>query len=230
MNLQEDLTGLLRSQDVWINALNIEFFITGMIIGLVTSAPIGPVNVLAIRRVVYYGFLPGLLAGFGAVLADGVFATAAAFGVTVISEIIERYEFYIQATGGVILIIFGIVVFRSHPHLQGGSDGGPTIWRGLIVSFAMTVTNPAAILGFIAIFGSLREHAPADGDYIGAFVLVLGVLSGALLWWTCLSALVSRLRNRMNDSWVSTINHGAGIILLLFAAFILAKVTSDLIF
>lgn len=100
--------------------MNIELFITGMIIGLVTSAPIGPVNVLAIRRAVHYGFLPGLIAGFGAVLADGVFATAAAFGVTAISEFVERHEFYIQTIGGLLLIIFGIVVFRSHPHLKGG--------------------------------------------------------------------------------------------------------------
>lgn len=100
----------------------------------------------------------------------------------------------------------------------------------MIVSFAMTVTNPGAILGFIAIFGSLGEHAPEKGDYVGALALVLGVLTGALLWWACLSALVSKLRNRMNDNWLSTINHGAGIILLLFAALILGKVASDLIF
>ncbi len=208
--------------------MNIELFTIGMIIGLITSAPIGPVNVLAIRRAVHYGFLPGLIAGFGAVLADGVFATAAAFGVTAIAEFVERHEFYIQTVGGALLIIFGVVVFRSHPHLKGGSDGGPTIWRGMIVSFAMTVTNPGAILGFIAIFGSLGEHAPKEGDYIGALALVLGVLSGALLWWACLSALVSKLRNRMNDNWLSGINHIAGVILLVFAAVILGKVGYEL--
>ncbi|SDQ81649.1 LysE family transporter [Pseudovibrio sp. Tun.PSC04-5.I4] len=204
--------------------MDIEFFVTGLIIGLITSAPIGPVNVLAIRRAVHYGFLPGMIAGFGAVLADGVFAFAAAFGVTTIAEFVTHHEFYIQSVGGLLLIVFGISVYRSHPHLKGGSDGGPTIWRGMFVSFAMTITNPGAILGFIAIFGSLGDRAPLRGDYIGALELVFGVLIGALCWWACLSAFVSKLRSRMNDNWLSVINHVAGVILLVFAAVILANV------
>ncbi|KZL18833.1 Arginine exporter protein ArgO [Pseudovibrio axinellae] len=210
--------------------MNIELLITGIAIGLLTSAPIGPVNVLAIRRAVHYGFLPGLIAGFGALLADGVFATAAAFGVTAISDFVQQHEIYIQTVGGVLLIIFGIVVYRSQAHLKGSINGGGSVWRGLILSFVMTVTNPGVILGFIAIFGSLGERAPAKGDYFGALALVLGVLSGALLWWACLSALVSKLRNRMNDKWLAAINHTAGVVLLVFAGLILAKVAQDVFF
>ncbi len=209
--------------------MNIELFITGLIIGLVTSAPIGPVNVLAIRRSVHYGFLPGFTAGVGAVLADGVFATAAAFGVTAIAEFVADHELYIQTVGGGLLIIFGIVVFNSQPHLKGASNGGTSAWHGLLVSFAMTVTNPGTILGFIAIFGSLGDLAPGEGEYLSALMLVIGVLCGSLLWWACLSALVSKLRNSMNDNWLSAINRGAGAILWAFAVLILAKVASELL-
>lgn len=209
--------------------MNAELFIIGLIIGLVTSAPIGPVNVLAIRRSVNYGFLPGLMAGLGAVLADGVFATAAAFGVTAIADFVDQHEYYIQTVGGCLLIIFGTVVFNSQPHLKGASNGGTSAWHGLAVSFAMTVTNPGTILGFIAIFGSLGDLAPGEGEYLSALALVIGVLCGALLWWACLSALISKLRNRMNDNWLSAINRGAGVILWAFAVLILAKVASELL-
>lgn len=204
--------------------MNIELYITGMVIGLMASAPVGPVNVMAIRRAAHYGFLPGFIAGMGAVLADGVFALGAAFGVTTIAEFVERNEIPIQSIGGLLLILFGISVFRSHPHLKGGSDGGPSSWRGLAASFAMTITNPGAILGFIAIFGSLGQRAPAPGDYIGALALVAGVLTGALCWWAGLSATISKLRNRLNDDVLSAINHVAGIVLLVFAAVILMRV------
>ena len=53
----------------------------GILIGILVSAPVGPVNVLCIQRAIERGFFGGVAAGLGAVLGDGLIALFAAFGV-----------------------------------------------------------------------------------------------------------------------------------------------------
>ena len=49
-------------------------FSGGFLIGLVVAVPIGPVNLICIRRTLSYGALSGFLSGLGGALGDGVFA------------------------------------------------------------------------------------------------------------------------------------------------------------
>ena len=55
---------------------------SGIIIGLIVAAPIGPVNLICIRRTFAYGPVNGFLSGLGAALGDGVFAVITGFGFT----------------------------------------------------------------------------------------------------------------------------------------------------
>ena len=55
----------------------------GVIIGILVSAPVGPVNVLCIQRAIERGFWGGIAAGLGAMLGDGLIALCAALGVPV---------------------------------------------------------------------------------------------------------------------------------------------------
>ncbi|WP_082735572.1 LysE family translocator [Polycladidibacter stylochi] len=210
--------------------MNFELIMTGFIIGLVTSAPVGPVNVMAIRRAVNRGFIPGFLAGLGAVTADALFALAAALGVTAIAEFIKSYSLAIQLCGGLLLLFYGINTLRVHLHLSQAQNSGTSIIKGFFAAFAMTVTNPGAILGFVAIFGSLGHLAPDHKDYLAALTLVTGVIIGALLWWASISMLVSKLiRHRVNDSTLDWINRIAAIILIGFGGFLLVKVAATLL-
>jgi hypothetical protein len=47
---------------------------TGIVIGLIVAAPIGPVNLICIRRTLAYGPINGFFSGLGAALGDGIFA------------------------------------------------------------------------------------------------------------------------------------------------------------
>jgi threonine/homoserine/homoserine lactone efflux protein len=197
------------------------FFLVGLGVGLATSAPVGPINIAAIQRAFRSGFLSGLCAGLGAVLADGLYASFAAFGVTAVSDFVERHAPVIQVGGGVLVILFGIRVLMTRPHMEDDDSPPPGLLSGIATGFAMTATNPGVVLGFLAIFGSLGKWAPDPGDYVGASMLVAGVLAGALSWWVLLSALVSRLRLQMTDRWLSWINRFAGAALVAFGIGIL---------
>ena len=61
------------------------FAIIGLIIGVLIAAPVGPVNIVCIQRTLERGFWGGFAAGLGAVLADGLIATIAAYGASAIS-------------------------------------------------------------------------------------------------------------------------------------------------
>lgn len=192
------------------------FFLIGIAIGVATNAPVGPVNIAAIQRALRYGFLPGLLAGAGAVAADGIYAGFAAFGITAVSDFVERHSGLIQIAGGMLVIIFGARILAAHPHFSE-EDGPPTgLWAGMGTGFALTITNPGVVLGFLAIFGSLGKWAPDPGDYAGATAMVAGVVSGATGWWVFISAMVSRLRSRMTDAWLVWINRASGSLLIAF--------------
>lgn len=207
--------------------IDLRLVFIGIAIGIAVAVPVGPVNIMAIQRSFRHGFLSGVTAGAGAVVADGLFAVAAAFGVTAVSHFVEDYSDTIQLIGGILLILFGTATFRSHPHLEDGVEGNPGMLSGFFTAFAMTITNPGAILGFVAIFGSLGSLAPAPGNYLGATGMVLGVIGGSLTWWLFISGFVSRIRHRMTDLWLERINHTAGILLIAFgvALFVRAVLT-----
>ncbi len=94
-----------------------QFVLSGLIVGIVIAAPVGPVNIVCIQRTLERGFWGGFAAGIGAVLADGLIATVAAFGITAISGILADHKFAIQLVGGAIMIGFGVKLFNAEPKL-----------------------------------------------------------------------------------------------------------------
>ncbi|AXS42457.1 LysE family translocator [Breoghania sp. L-A4] len=194
-----------------------------MAIGIAISAPVGPVNVMAIQRALRFGFFNGLFAGAGAAIADALFAGAAAFGVSAVSQFISGHHMLIQAVGGVLLLVFGALTWRMHPHLDDGGGGGTGRLSGLLTAFAMTITNPGAALGSVALIGALGPLAPDGDDAAAAVMLVLGVIAGGVLWWVTVAGIATRLRDRATDAWLERINRIAGAALIVFGAVVLAQ-------
>lgn len=197
--------------------------ITGVGLGVVFSAPVGPVNILCIQRAFRSGFLSGLAAGLGAVCADGLFAAVAAFGITAVSGFVEGHSLWLQVIGGVLLLIFGLRVARAQPHLEPDGGEPASLSSTAFATFGMTLTNPATIFGIAALFGSLGDLAPPPGDWLGAGLFVVGVVTGGACWWVGVATLVAFLRDRMTDTTLSRINLIAGGLLIAFGAAMLAR-------
>ncbi|PVB63004.1 LysE family transporter [Labrenzia sp. 011] len=207
----------------------VEYVLIGYFVGVLITAPVGPVNVMAIQHAVHGGFRQGVFVGLGAVLADTIFASAAIFGISAITNFIEGQINLIEIVGGALLIVFGIKIWNTHPHLDRDGNG----WhRGFLgdatAAFFMAITNPGAVIAFVAIFGGLGEFRPAPGDHIGALLMVAGVASGATSWWVVVSAAVSHYRARIDDRWLDRANHIAGFVLVAFGALIYLKLALSL--
>ena len=62
--------------------INLHLILTGFGLGLLISAPVGPVNILCIQRTLAKGFWAGFAIGLGAIGADFLISVAAALGIT----------------------------------------------------------------------------------------------------------------------------------------------------
>jgi len=197
----------------------IQLVLAGLGIGLLMAAPIGPVNVLVIQRVVAKGFWAGLAAGLGAVLGDGVLAAAGAFSIAAISDVILAYGDTIQLIGGVLLVAFGIALLVRRPVMTTPPQERSHILEhmGIIPqTFILTVTNPGAVLGMAAMIGGLGSLIGGLNTNLEALILVVSVMGGSLLWWLGLSELVAKFRHKLTDNRLKVVNRIAGSILLGF--------------
>ncbi|MGJ3251606.1 MAG: LysE family translocator [Elainellaceae cyanobacterium] len=195
--------------------MDIEFFLRGLVIGFLIAAPVGPIGVLCIRRTLTYGLASGFVSGMGAATADAVYGCIAGFGLTFISSVLVEQSVSIRLVGGAFLCYLGIKTCLAKPAEEVNS----TTTTGLATAYASTVfltlTNPATILSFAAVFAGLGL-ASQSGNYLTASLLVLGVFLGSAVWWLVLSGGVSLLRHSFSSKGLRWLNRISGLILLTF--------------
>jgi threonine/homoserine/homoserine lactone efflux protein len=207
----------------------------GIVIGLIVAAPIGPVNLICIRRTLQYGSLNGFMSGLGAALGDGVFAIVTGFGLTAIAQLIEGLSIPLQLAGGILLVCFGLYTYFSKPpkpydpKCETKDKGASTLVRAMASTFALTITNPATLLGFTAMFTGLGGLAGDDPSFFSAAFVVGGVILGSTLWWLMLTTLVGLLHAKIDDRVMRIINHGSGLFVAAFGVAVLGHVGLKLV-
>lgn len=189
------------------------------VIGLVTVAPLGPVNIIVIRSALRRGLPAGLLAGVGSVAGDGIFAGFAAYGVRWVEALVLHHALALQVGCGLILAIMGVrTAHRSR--LSAAKLNQPLGLRkatlAFLTTFGLTVTNPATLFGFLGLFGSLSTYLDLGSAPYRPAIAVLGVMLGSFAWWFVLSLLTARLKNRLTPTVLERINRWAGIAIALF--------------
>lgn len=167
------------------------------------------------------GLLGGVAAGLGAVLGDGSLAAIAAFSMTAISDLLIAYSGPIQLLGGLVPIGFGVGLLFRGPRLVLAPGQDSRLWEhtGIIPqTFFLTISNPGAILGMVAVIGGLSLLIGGLDTYLEALLLVASVMGGSLLWWLALSELIATIRHRLNESRLRLINRVAETLLIAFGA------------
>ena len=186
------------------------FLLRGLAIGLFIAAPVGPIGLLCIQRTLAHGRTAGLVSGLGAATADAFYGAVAAFGVTVVSHALVAEHAWIQAIGGLGLVIIGLqMTRRPKAHEAARSIGGRPLLHYVSV-LLLTLANPMTILSFAAVFAAL---GPTTARHTGpaAALMVAGVFLGSALWWLILSTGVSLLRRGLGSSALRHIAVVAGV-------------------
>lgn len=95
----------------------LDFIFKGMMIGVIASAPMGPVGILCVQRTLNKGRWYGMATGMGAAVSDIIYAAFAGFGMSFVMDFITNTQnrFYLQLVGSVMLLCFGLYTYRSDP-------------------------------------------------------------------------------------------------------------------
>jgi threonine/homoserine/homoserine lactone efflux protein len=193
--------------------VDIGLFLKGLLLGFSIALPVGPIGALCIRRTLADGRHTGLVSGLGAATADGFYGAIAGFGLTAISNLLVAQQNWLKLIGGAYLCYLGVRTFLTQPAAQAAQVTGKGLFKAYTSTLFLTLTNPATILSFALIFGSLGLGMTAKQDYSAAASLVAGVPVGSALWWLTLSGGVSLLRSRCTPAVLLWVNRVAGILI-----------------
>ena len=213
---------------IHINIVDLVF--KGMLIGMIASAPMGPVGVLCVQRTLNKGRWYGFMTGIGAAVSDIIYAGITGFGMSFVTDFVNdaQNKFYLQIGGSILLLAFGIYTWRSDPtkniHKSGQQKG--SLWYNAWTAFLVTFSNPLIIFLFMGLFAQFAFVFP---DH--PFEMVIGfasIVGGALLWWFGLTWLVDKVRVFFDDNGIKIINQIIGAVVIIFSLIILFGTTTSL--
>ena len=205
--------------------------LSGVVMGLIAAVPIGPVNLICIRRSFAFGPLNGFVSGLGAALGDGLFAAVTGFGLTWVAQLIEGYATLIELIGGAMMLWFGWRTFIAPPIIKEDDcapDGGTNLVRAMVSTFALTITNPATLLFFTGMFAGLGGLAGGAGSFNDASFVVAGVVGGSAGWWLALTTVIGLFHTRIDHRAMRLINRGSGVLVGIFGLVVLVHLALKL--
>ena len=205
-------------------------FLKGIIMGVIVSAPMGPVGMLCVRRTLMRGRRHGMITGLGAMLSDILYAIMTMVGVGAFVDFVSTHEAKLQLIGSVLVILFAIYVLVSKsevvesvthhkPHskspgseeIKSKNGDAHTFWSAFFVTFS----NVLIVLLYI---GLLAQFQPlSDGPVLERSILcVAGIGTGALGWWYGVTTILGKMRSHFSDRSLRVMNLVLGCLLLLF--------------
>lgn len=200
------------------NPINLIF--TGILIGIIVSAPMGPVGVLCVQRTLNKGRWYGFVTGVGAACSDMLYALITGVGMSFVSEMInnERNLFMLQLGGSALLMLFGIYTFRTKPqhrNIKAASHKKGSLWYNFWTGFLLTLGNPLIIFLFVALFARFAFVVP--DSLISMSLGYSAICGGALLWWFVLTRGIDKLQSQFEERGLIILNRTIGAIVIVAA-------------
>lgn len=191
----------------------------GFAIGVLISAPMGPIGMLVIQRTLDKGRLPAFFTGIGASISDMFYCILTGAGIAFITDFIAAQQFWLQLVGSVAIAIFGIYLFRKNPSRQLRRKNVPapnSYWKDAVSGFILTVSNPLILFFIIGLFARFNFLLPEFRyyHYISGY---LSIAAGATGWWFLVTFLVDKMRSHFNVRSLYIVNRIIGSILIIFA-------------
>lgn len=201
----------------------LDFIFKGIVIGVLASAPMGPVGILCIQRTLNKGRWYGFVTGVGAACSDIVYALFTGLGMSFVMDFVSNSEnkFYLQIFGSLMLLVFGIYCFKSDPmkNMHKSSNKQGTLMHNGITAFLVTLSNPLIIFLFIFLFAQFAFVVPKRP--LEMSIGYASIVLGAMLWWFGLSWLVDKVRGKFDQSGILIINRVVGCIVVIFSLIML---------
>ncbi|MDR0680507.1 MAG: LysE family translocator [Dysgonamonadaceae bacterium] len=198
----------------------IEIIHKGIIIGILVSAPMGPIGLLCIQRTLNKGRWHGFFSGAGAAASDLFYAIITYMGMGIVITFVEDNQFILTLIGSILLLFYGIYTFYSNPSksLKKTKEGmrSSSYSQDMITAFLLTLSNPLIILLYIALFARFN-FILSDGKLYSMILGLFSLMIGALAWWFTITYLVGKLRKIFNVRGLWLMNKIVGSIIVLLS-------------
>ncbi|MBQ9462140.1 MAG: LysE family transporter [Bacteroidales bacterium] len=197
--------------------------IKAILIGIMASAPIGPVSLLVMQKTFCHGRMAGFAAGVGSALVDSFYAVASLFAFMFVQDFFSRHEAWIMILGGLLVAGVGCIMLRRKS-IDTVSTEDPSKTKAVqyaLQAAGCALANPGALaymFGLVAIFRLDIGEAVSP-----TWLIVLFVLVGALVWWFSFAFAADKLRNAINVKTLNRVNHIAGLAVIVFGAALLVR-------
>jgi threonine/homoserine/homoserine lactone efflux protein len=184
------------------------------------SAPMGPIGLMCLQRTIYKGRWHGFFSGIGAAFSDLIYAMITSMGMGIVVLFIEDNQSFLQIAGSILLMFFGIYIFRTNPQFRTPKEGSrkKSYSQDALTAFFLTVSNPLIIFLFIALFARFNFIDP-DYQLFSMALGLFGIFSGAIFWWFVLTMLVGMLHGKFQNRGLLIINRSVGAIIFILSVF-----------
>lgn len=208
----------------------LNFIFKGMLIGVIASAPMGPVGVLCVQRTLNKGRWYGFVTGVGAAISDMIYAGITGLGMSIVLDFLaaRQTRMYLQIVGSIVLFVFGFFAYRNDPtrNIRTSGAGRGSLLRNGVTGFLLCFSNPLIVFLFLACFAQFAFVMPHH-----PFEMVVGfssIVAGALLWWFGLTWLIDKVRAKFDTNGIRIINQVIGFVVMLCSVIMLLGTVTNL--
>ena len=202
------------------------------LMGLAAAAPVGPVNMMAIRRGVIGGWRHTVACGIGSVTGDLIlFFLVLLGGHYFFSDLSDpRLQTVLESIGVIVLLPLGIYLLsrtfkdplRAYASARQHWDEA-TVPEHLVAEIAdamgLTILNPLSIVYWVGVTSNWLPFAHSVFGYSAPVWGILMAAAGLMTWFAALIILVRFIPRRIGPIFFRVVNAIFGLILLGFATF-----------
>ena len=212
------------------------FILIGVAAGALTGVPIGPVNVAVIDSAYRYTLRRAIAVGAGGACADGLYSALGLLGVTPVLRTYPSVPPILYSISGIVLMVYGFLTARSQPVTPAppspssepaASDSvvmRRETWSGFTLGLALIVLNPAAIVTWVVIVGSIIP----DTNITEGIACAAGVMCGSFGWFSLVAYLTQKGKHVLGEkaAWIPRV---VGVALMLYAVYLIGKAVKLLV-
>ena len=202
------------------------------LMGLAAAAPMGPVNMLAIRRGMIGGWRHTLACGIGSVTGDLILLSLVLLGGHYLLSDLSNptLQTVLEAIGVIVLLPLGIYFLvravkdplRAYASARQHRDE-TTVPTHLVAEVAdgvaMTTLNPLTIAYWVGVTSNWLPIAHSVLGYGAPGWGILMAAAGMMTWFTALTVVVRFIPHRIGPTFFRIVNAILGLILLGFATY-----------
>ena len=198
----------------------LEIILKGFLIGILVSAPMGPIGMLCVQRTLNRGRLHGFATGVGAMVSDLIYASITLTGISFAERFLNEHNTVIQIIGSIVLIFFGYRVFNNNPLRSSKprpSESETQYTKDFLTSFALTLSNAAILLIFITLFARFHYN-PIEHGFKALGLSLAAIALGALFWWFFLTLIIGHFSKHFSRKSLLMLNRTIGTVLIIVGA------------